>query len=224
MKMHIVVTLAALALMNGVCAGAEVQQPAGRPSSIPSPFPAWSRRSKPWPPSRAEHKSLAEVPPIQYIRKEIPRAKVPAVRGSYEENVLVPDTLNLEELAGLVVNHTNRHRLPRKRRRGFLPAGSSVRPAALLALRRQRPALAQIHGGAAAHAHDERVDAGVGSGQKVGPGDSQIDWSRRAVLPAAGWPAVRSPRPSARPIAARSAARSTSTAGGCSPCSGSITR
>ena len=39
-----------------------------------------------------------EIPPINYIRKEIPAAKAPEIRGHYYQ-ALVPDTCNLEERA-----------------------------------------------------------------------------------------------------------------------------
>ena len=51
------------------------------------------------------YKTLADVPPIRYIRTGDPQAKVPRIKGKREEEALVPDTLNLEELARLVVNH-----------------------------------------------------------------------------------------------------------------------
>jgi len=48
----------------------------------------------------------ADVPPVKYINPDnIPAATVPAVRGRYEEEAVVPDTCNLEESARLFVDN-----------------------------------------------------------------------------------------------------------------------
>ena len=56
-------------------------------------------------------KSLSEAPPIEYIRKEIPKAKTPAATGTYYD-ALIPDTPTLAEHARLWINMATETAVP----------------------------------------------------------------------------------------------------------------
>ncbi len=74
-----------------------------------------------------------EIPPINYIRKEIPAAKVPEIRGHHYE-ALVPDTCNLEERARLTINAMTEMTCPRADYEPYLgPVGDLIPPRGYLA-------------------------------------------------------------------------------------------
>ncbi len=77
-------------------------------------------------PDPSQELAWHEIPPINYIRKEIPAAKVPEIRGRYYQ-ALVPDTCNLEERARLTINAMTEMTCPRADYEPYLePVGDLI--------------------------------------------------------------------------------------------------